>query len=51
VEIVQVLADAGYEALSLDLQGYRAAAQVTNDVPAVTNLQLQKINNIWQIMP
>jgi hypothetical protein len=49
LEIVLVLVDAGYDALSLDLQGAQATVQVTLEPPAVTDLKLRKIDQQWQI--
>jgi hypothetical protein len=49
--IVLSLADAGYEALSLDVQDDQVTAQVTIEAPVVTSLELQKINGTWQVKP
>jgi hypothetical protein len=51
LEIVSVLADAGYEALSLDVQGDQATAQVTIEAPVVISVELQKTDGIWQVKP
>jgi hypothetical protein len=51
LDIVLVLEDAGYDVLSLDLQGDRATAEVTVEPPIVTSVQLQKIDQQWQINP
>jgi hypothetical protein len=41
----------GYEVVSLDLEGDQAAAQVTIEAPIVTSLELEKVNDTWQIKP
>jgi hypothetical protein len=51
LDIVLALVDAGYDVLDLDLQGDQASAQVTTDLPTVTSLELQKIDQHWQIRP
>ena len=51
LDIVLVLQVAGYDVLSLDIHGDQATAQVTKDPPVATNLELEKINDIWQVKP
>jgi hypothetical protein len=43
--------EADYDLVSLDIQGDQATAQVTREPPVVTSLQLQKIDQDWQIRP
>jgi hypothetical protein len=49
LDIVLTLNDVGYEALSLELQGDQATAQVTMEPRAIVSLELEKINQHWQI--
>jgi hypothetical protein len=51
LDFVLVLEDAGYDVFSLDLQGDQATAEVTVDPPAVTSLEVEKIDGHWKIMP
>ena len=51
LDIVLVLQAAGYDVLSLDIEGGQATAQVTTDPPAATRLELEKIDDIWQVRP
>jgi hypothetical protein len=51
LDIVLDLQAAGYDVLSLDIQGDQATAQVTTDPPVATSLELEKINDIWQVRP
>lgn len=51
LDIVLALADAGYEAVSLDLQGNQATAEVTIVPPAVISVELENVNSIWQVKP
>jgi hypothetical protein len=51
LDIVLVLAEAGYDVLSLDIQDDQATAQVTMEPPVVTSLELQKVGGIWQVKP
>lgn len=51
LDIASILGDAGYEVISLDLQGDQATAQVTMEPPVLTSLNLQKINGLWQVKP
>ncbi|MDQ2691579.1 MAG: hypothetical protein M3Y68_06080, partial [Chloroflexota bacterium] len=47
--IVEALSEAGYEGLSLELQGDEARAQVTREAPVLEEVTLQKVNGEWQI--
>ncbi|HSL27637.1 MAG TPA: hypothetical protein VK900_00445 [Anaerolineales bacterium] len=49
--IVEALSEAGYEALSLELEGDAARAQVTREAPVLEEVSLQKVNGEWQIRP
>lgn len=49
LDIVLALSDAGYETVSLDLQGDKAIAQVTIEPPVLSNLELQKIDGVWKV--
>jgi hypothetical protein len=51
LDIVLAVQAAGYEALSLDLRGEEAIAEVTMEPPIVTSLELQKIDGIWHLQP
>ena len=51
LDIVLVLEEAGYETVSLDLQGDEASAQVTTEPPVITSLELKKIDGTWQVQP
>ena len=51
LDIVLAVQAAGYETLSLDLRGDEAIAEVTMQPPVVTSLELQKINDTWQVKP
>ena len=51
LDISLVLEEAGYEAVSFDLLGDQATAQVTMAPPVVTSLELQKVDGIWQVKP
>ncbi|HEU0294955.1 MAG TPA: hypothetical protein VFR47_19590 [Anaerolineales bacterium] len=51
LDIVLVLEDAGYDVLSLDLQGDQATVEVTREPPTVTSLELQKVDQHWQVKP
>lgn len=50
-DIVLALEEAGYETLSLDLQGDQATAQVTTEPPVVSNVELEKVGRNWQLKP
>ncbi|HJQ13897.1 MAG TPA: hypothetical protein VJ830_04035 [Anaerolineales bacterium] len=50
-EIVVTAADAGYEVLTLNIQNSHGTAQVTNNPPETTVLEVQKLNGIWQVQP
>jgi hypothetical protein len=45
------MAEAGYEVLVLNLQNGYATAQVTKEPPVTTILNLQKVDDQWQIEP
>jgi hypothetical protein len=49
LDIVVTAAGAGYEVVNLEVQGDRASARVTAEPPTLNNLELQKIDGIWQI--
>jgi hypothetical protein len=51
LDIVLAVQAAGYETLSLDLRGDEAIAEVTMQPPVVTSLELQQINETWQVKP
>ena len=51
LDIVLVLQAAGYDVLSLDIQGSQATAQVTTDPPVATSRELEKIDDVWQVRP
>jgi hypothetical protein len=51
LDLVLILAEAGYDVLSLDIQHDQATAQVTMEAPSITSLTLQKIDRHWQIKP
>jgi hypothetical protein len=51
LDIALALVEADYDLVSLDIQGDQATAQVTREPPVVTSLQLQKIDQDWQIRP
>ena len=50
--ITLALAEAGYEAQALNIQGETASVQVTNSSDSnLLTLELQKTNTAWEIMP
>ncbi|MEO7840574.1 MAG: hypothetical protein ABIU06_14605, partial [Anaerolineales bacterium] len=51
LDIVLAAASEGYEVMNLDIQGDRASARITAEPPLLINLELQKIDGIWQIQP
>ncbi|HKY53107.1 MAG TPA: hypothetical protein VJM08_02325, partial [Anaerolineales bacterium] len=51
LDIALVLAEAGYETVSLDLQGDQATAEVIIEPPTVTSVELEKVDGIWQVKP
>ena len=51
LEIVVTAAEAGYEILVLNIQNSYATAQVTNNPPETTILEIRKIDGVWQVQP
>ena len=51
LDIVLALEEAGYETLSLALQANHATAEVTMEPPIVTRVELQKVDDSWQVKP
>lgn len=51
LDIVLAAASEGYEVVNLDIQGNLAHARVTAQPPILSDLELQKINDTWQIQP
>ncbi len=51
LDIVLAAASEGYEVVNLDIQGNLAYARVTAQPPILSDLELQKINDTWQIQP
>ena len=49
LDIVVAAADTGYEVLTLNIQNGYATAQVTNNPPETTILELQKVDGVWQV--
>lgn len=49
LDIVLAIEDAGYETVSLDVQGDQATAEVTMEPPVLTSLELRKIDGKWQV--
>jgi hypothetical protein len=49
LDIVFALTEAGYETLSLELQGDQATARVTREPRVVSSLELQRIDQHWQV--
>lgn len=50
LDIVLAANEAGYEVLYLGLQNWRATAQVTNEPPITTVLELEKVDGTWKII-
>ncbi|MDQ2691945.1 MAG: hypothetical protein M3Y68_07945 [Chloroflexota bacterium] len=51
LEIVLAAAGAGYEIVNLELQGDRASARTTVEPPDLVEIELQKVNGVWQVQP
>ena len=51
LDIVLALQEAGYETVSLDLQGDQATAEVTIEPPAKSSIQLEKVDDSWHVKP
>jgi len=52
LDIVLAVADEGYEVVNLDaLLGDHASVRVTREPPLLVNLELQKIDGKWQVLP
>ena len=51
LDIVLALSNDGYEVLSLELEGDQATTQVTMEPRAVARLELEKIDQRWQVRP
>ena len=51
LDVVVTAADTGYEVLTLHIQNGHATAQVTDNPPETTMLELQKVEGMWQIQP
>jgi hypothetical protein len=52
LDIVLAAADEGYEVVNLDaLSGDHASVRVTREPPLLVNLELQKIDGKWQVLP
>jgi hypothetical protein len=50
LDIVLTANEAGYEVLYLGLQNWRATAQVTNQPPITTVLELEKVDGTWKMV-
>lgn len=51
LDIVRAATQTGYEVLALNVQNGYATAQVTDNPPETTILEVQKVNGAWQIQP
>jgi len=51
LDIALTAASADYEVVNVEIQGDRAHARVTTKPPILSDLELQKINDTWQIQP
>ena len=52
LDIVLAASDEGYEVVNLDtLLADHASVRVTRDPPLLVNLELQKIDGNWQLLP
>jgi hypothetical protein len=52
LDIVLAAASQGYEVVNMDvLLGDHASARVTREPPLLVNLDLQKIDGMWQVLP
>jgi hypothetical protein len=51
LDIVVAASSSGYEVLSLSIQNGYATAQVTNNPPDTSILQLRNVDRMWQVQP
>ena len=51
LDIALTAASEDYEVVNVEIQGDRAHARVTTEPPILSDLELQKINDTWQIQP
>ncbi|HET9909908.1 MAG TPA: hypothetical protein VFQ23_24890 [Anaerolineales bacterium] len=51
LDIVLAAASAGYEVVSVEIQGDQAIAQATAAPPELISIELQKVNGTWQVQP